>query len=266
MLTLICPTKLLLPSFCRITPVFLIEPPPTRYDLHFTFFGVPVRVHPLFWVLSVVLGAARRGARPKDVVIWIIAVFVSFLIHEFGHALAIRYYGWRPRIILYSFGGLAAYEPTYHNRLAQIIIAFAGPLAGFLLAGAVLAATRATGHDVRFYRSLFHPVDAGPFASGNLQVLVNNVLYLNIFWGLINLLPIFPLDGGKIAQETLVHFNPRGGLRQSLLISMITAIGVGLALFARSRDFFPLMLFVPLAYTNFQMLQQYGDTWGGRGW
>lgn len=244
--------------------MFLIEPPPTRYDVHFTFFGVPVRIEPWFWLMSLILGV-RPGTGPSDVVIWMVAVFVSILIHEFGHALAIRYYGWRPRIILYSFGGLAAYEPTYHNRLAQIIIAFAGPVAGFLLAAAVLAISRATGHDVRFYRSLFHPVDTGPFASGNLQVLVNDMLFLNIFWGLINLLPIFPLDGGKISQEALVHFNPRDGLRQSLLISIITAVGVGLALFARSHSFFPLLLFGSLAYTNFQMLQQYGDTWGGRG-
>lgn len=245
--------------------MFLLEPPPTRFDLHFTFFGVPVRVEPWFWLMSLIL-AVRPGVPPKFVLIWMVAVFVSILIHEFGHALAIRYYGWRPRIILYSFGGLAAYEPTYHNRRAQILIAFAGPLAGFLLAGAVLAVSRATGHDVQFYRSLFHPVDAGPFASDNLQVLVDDMLFLNIFWGLINLLPIYPLDGGKIAQEALVHFNPRDGLRQSLLISIFTSIGIAIALYVRSQSIVSLILFGSLAYTNYQMLQQYGGGWGGRGW
>ena len=79
--------------------MFLLEPPPTRFDLHFTFFGVPVRVEPWFWLMSLIL-AVRPGVPPKFVLIWMVAVFVSILIHEFCHALAIRYYGWRPRIIL----------------------------------------------------------------------------------------------------------------------------------------------------------------------
>lgn len=245
--------------------MLLIEPPPTRYDLHFTFFGVPVRVHPWFWLISLLLGASP-GVSPKYVLIWMLAVFVSILIHEFGHAVAIRYYGWRPRIILYSCGGLAAYEPTYRNRWAQIVVSFAGPLAGFVLAGAVIAAIRLSGHEVTFHRSFFSPVDFEWYASLNLNFLIHDLLYLNIFWGLINLLPIFPLDGGKIAQEAMVHFNPRDGLRQSLIISMVTAILIAVLLFARSRSWFPLLLFGSLAANNYQMLQAYGGGYGGRGW
>lgn len=245
--------------------MFLIEPPPTRYDLHFTFFGVPVRIHPWFWLMSLVLGV-RPGAPPKYVLIWVVATFLSILIHEFGHAVAIRYYGWRPRIILYSFGGLAAYEPTYRNRWAQIVIAFAGPLAGFLLAAAILAAIQMSGNQVTFHRNFFDPVDFKSFASENLNVLIDDMLFLNIFWGLINLLPIYPLDGGKIAQETLTHLNPGDGLRQSLLVSIFTSIGIGVVLFARSRDLFALFFFGSLAYANYQMLQQFRGGYGGRGW
>lgn len=252
-------------NFYPIATVLLLEPTPTRYDVHFTFFGVPVRVHPWFWLITLLLGASP-GAPPKFVLIWMVAVFVSILIHEFGHALAIRYYGWRSRIILYSCGGLAAYEPTYRNRLAQIIISFAGPLAGFLLAAAVVVAIRVSGNEVTFHRNFFNPVDFEPFTSLNLNVLIEDMLFLNIFWGLINLLPIFPLDGGKIAQEAMVHFNPRDGLRQSLIISMGTAIILAVLLFARSRNLFPLLLFGSLAANNYQMLQAYRGGYGGRGW
>jgi membrane-associated protease RseP (regulator of RpoE activity) len=123
----------------------LFEPPRTRFDLSFTFAGVPVRVHPLFWLVAVLLGFSARD--PVSVVIWVGVVFVSILVHEFGHALAMRHYGESPRIVLHTLGGLTIAEPTPWGRTwanvspgvrQQILISAAGPGAGFLLAGVVL--------------------------------------------------------------------------------------------------------------------------------
>ena len=89
------------------------EPPQTQYDLRFQILGIPVRVHPFFWLVVVVLGLSG-GAKttPAELLIWAGCVFVSILVHELGHAAAALAHGWRPWITLYGFGGLASYQPT----------------------------------------------------------------------------------------------------------------------------------------------------------
>lgn len=225
-------------------------------------------MHPLFWLVTLILGmgiGSREATPPKAVLIWIVAVFVSIVIHEFGHALAIRYYGWRPRIVLYSLGGLAIYEPTYRDRRAQIVIALAGPVAGFLFAGVILAGIRAAGHRVVFRYDFLQPFLFEKFGLPNLNLLLYDLLYVNIGWGLLNLTPIYPLDGGKVAQEALTFFNPRDGLRQSIVISIIAAAAIGVALYMKSGNPYSLILFGLLAFSNYQMLQAYNN-YGGRGW
>ncbi|MBK6647729.1 MAG: hypothetical protein IPG44_18635 [Anaerolineales bacterium] len=64
---------------------------PTRFDLQFSIAGIPVRVHPLFWVIALLLGS--NSGHSLMVVVWIIVVFISILIHELGHAFAFRRYG-----------------------------------------------------------------------------------------------------------------------------------------------------------------------------
>lgn len=247
--------------------MFLIEPPRTQYDVNFRLAGVPVRVHPLFWFLTVLL-VATRDTKPVDVLIWTAAVFISILIHEFGHAVMIRYYGWRPRIVLYSFGGLAIYEPTWHRTRPQVAISFAGPAAGFLLAGLVVLGIRLAGHEVQL--NLEHPFPLPLrfefFRSANLNAFVIDMLFVNIFWGFINLLPIYPLDGGRISQEILTHFNPANGARQSLMISIFAAGGMAVVMFVKFEDWWAALFFVYFGVINYQALQQYNDRSGGRGW
>ncbi|HET6881669.1 MAG TPA: site-2 protease family protein [Pirellulales bacterium] len=247
--------------------MFLAEPPRTRYDVNFRLAGIPVRVHPLFWLMTVIL-VATQDTKPVDVLMWVVAVFISILVHELGHAFLIRYYGWRPRVILYSLGGLAAYEPTWHRMLPQIIISFAGPAAGFLLAGIVVAAILASGHGVHIdWEALFPmPIRFDRYASRNLTVFVYDMLEINILWGVLNLLPIYPLDGGKISQEVLNHLNPAEGIKQSLMVSIFTAGGMAVVMFAKLGDLYAAIFFVLFAVMNYQMLQQYNDRFGGRGW
>ena len=86
--------------------MFFVEPPPTSYDLHFRVAGVPVRVHPLFWLATVFMGLGADGD-PIDVLLWVVAVFTCILVHELGHVLAFRYYGMSAHVVLHAFGGLA---------------------------------------------------------------------------------------------------------------------------------------------------------------
>jgi stage IV sporulation protein FB len=72
-------------------------PPPTRFDLRFSILGFPVRVHPLFWVIALLLGSGSGNL--FYMLLWVIGVFISILIHELGHALAFRRYGQEAEII-----------------------------------------------------------------------------------------------------------------------------------------------------------------------
>jgi Zn-dependent protease len=248
--------------------MFLGEPPPTQADLHFRLFGFPVRVHPFFWVVTLLLGLGGDVADPVNTLIWVAVVFVSILVHELGHTFLQRYYGGEPRITLYSFGGLASCDDCDRSPRAQILISLAGPIAGFLLAGVVVAVLAASGHLKGFELSLF-PVDWMPFdleyyaqhdKLSPRDTLIGDLLQVNILWGLMNLLPIYPLDGGRIARELFTLNNARGGIIQSLQLSIGVAVLVGIYALV-NRDWYLCLLFGLLAYGNFQTLQNYRGSW-----
>lgn len=268
--------------------MILAEPPRTHYDLHFVLAGVPVRIHPLFWLVSVLLGLPRNGSSldggpPAAVIvlIWVAAVFVSILVHEMGHAFAIRHYGWRPRVVLWQLGGLAIwdtsdspysysyeYNRNENNPWAKIAIAAAGPAAGFLLAALVVGICYATKHPVTF--SLGGPLgfdwDIKGFSNPKAWYLINDLMYVNIFWGLVNLLPVFPLDGGQISRELFSMSNRSEGVQKSLMLSAITGAVVAVLALTQLgfRDgLFVTVMFGYLAYVSYSTLQAYRG--GGHG-
>jgi hypothetical protein len=101
-----------------------------------------------------------------------------------------------------------------------------------------------------------------------LGSLIDGLLFVNIFWGLLNLLPVFPLDGGQIARELLCLRQPRAGLEKTLLLSTIVAAAVGaLALlhFGLRHGLFFALMFGLLAFINDRVLQQLRAMGGGGG-
>jgi Zn-dependent protease len=206
---------------------------------------------------------------------WIAVVFVSILVHEMGHAIAIRYFGWRPRITLYAFGGLASYGKDYSSSYSsysrkgntptgQIIISLAGPIAGFLLAGLVIAGLYVSGRRMPF-PILTWVVELGRGESifrGNpwVFILAWQLLAVNIYWGLINLLPVYPLDGGQVSRELFMSLSRRDGYQQSLILSML--VGGGLAVYGASqKDWWLAILFGVLAFQSYQLLQHHRGGW-----
>src|SRR5690348_5845423 len=87
--------------------LFAAEPPKSNYDVHFNVAGVPVRVHPWFLLMSLLLGVGsfNKPNPPQEIILWMGVVFISILIHELGHVAAFRYFGQRAKVVLYSFGG-----------------------------------------------------------------------------------------------------------------------------------------------------------------
>ncbi len=205
---------------------FFRPPSESRYDLNFTLLGFPVQVTPLFWVFALLFGITLRSL--LLILLWIVVVFVSILIHELGHALAMRRYGQEAYIVLH-FGGLAVPvssrwggTPT-RGTMEQVVISLAGPMAGFLLAGLVLLLAIAVGGSVSVNWLLFViPVPSAIVPGGVLaNGLVTLLLWVNVFWGLINLVPVFPLDGGQVSRTLFIQQDPWDGYRKSLWVSVI---------------------------------------------
>ena len=251
--------------------MFRVDPPPTPYDLHFKIGPIPVRISPWFWLMALLLG--RPFDTPtKQLMIWVVAVLVSILIHELGHALvAIYFYRCRTSVLLYQMGGLAFYHPNRTTPYREVAVSAAGPGAGFVLAGLMCVALLLSGNELRFgdftkldFR-IFAPM---PDANVYLFYLVNQMLYLNIIWGMVNLLPVYPLDGGQISRSLLQHYRPHDGLRQSLVLSIMTGICMAVFAWFIWESLFVAFMFGYLAYmsyTMFQMVQHGGFGSGGYG-
>lgn len=245
--------------------MFIPAPAPTAYDLRFRLGDIPVRVHPMFWVACIFLGIGPSQGRVEEVLIWLLAVFVSILVHEMGHALTSRAFGARPQITLYAFGGLASYADRGMTRAQRIAISLAGPAAGFALAAVIVGLVYAFGGRVAVHDWMLVPL-LDP-DKRLLLVLVFYLFYINTWWGLINLLPILPLDGGHVAQELMVAHRERG-LYESYVVSVAVAGALALYGALYLRDWFLTLFFLALAVNSYQFLQQLRgySTNGHDGW
>jgi Zn-dependent protease len=191
------------------------EPSPTQFDLRFRLFGIGVRVSPWFWVMSAVLGWGGGPGRDREfflqrLIIWIVCVFVSVLVHELGHVLVGRAFGSRGNIVLYSMGGLAIGSNELDRRWQRIAVLAAGPGAGFLLLGVVWGAVHLAG---------ISTWDMPRMA----RVAYGAMIWINLVWGLVNLLPVWPLDGGQISRDVCGGLWHERGVRASLGISTVVA-------------------------------------------
>lgn len=229
------------------------DPGTTQYDLRFSILRIPVRVHPMFWLVGLLLGSATPEL--SLVVIWVGCLFVSILVHELGHALVARSYGWPPDIVLHGFGGFARYSPGHgYTRRRAIWIAFAGPLAGFGLYAVVQCA---------HLWLLAGRAEEQPWAINLLNsnagfgilFAILQLKYINLFWGVMNLLPVFPLDGGKICFELCNGRSSYSGQSRTYQIGMMAA-GLAALYMANLQMFLAALMFGSLAYQNYQFYTQ----------
>lgn len=145
--------------------------------------GIPTKIDPSFWVLSFFI-ASSRGFNVPLIVEWLVVVFISVLFHELGHALIGRRFGLSPHITLYSMGGLTSWSEVKEISPAKnLAISLAGPAAGFLLGGICFVAG---------------PVVLTAIPSELFTAAYHDLIWVNIGWGVFNLFPILPLDGGHV--------------------------------------------------------------------
>ena len=219
-----------------------------------------------------------------SLVIWAAVLFLSILVHELGHAFAMRHFGRPARIAFTMMGGLAIEDAgggtwggfrsagkTRSSR-EQIIISLAGPIAGFLLAGLVIGAlfaarggveiVRVHGEHIPFLNPILPP---GLANSTRLHYFLFQLLWFNTFWGAVNLLPVYPLDGGQVARAWLVETDPWRGIERSLWLSVFAGAGMAIVGLVSMKQPFIAMLFGSMAFNSYQQIAQLGGR-GRGGW
>jgi stage IV sporulation protein FB len=211
----------------------------TPYDLRFRLLDVPIRIHPLFWLIMAMLS---RSNDLGDMLIFIGCAFVSILLHEFGHGLSARGLGFWPReIVLYGMGGYCECEFERQRPWQKLIVLFCGPGAGLLFAGVLWGGYEVLGE---------------PTVSRTVANILEKTITINLAWSILNLFPIWPMDGGRILEVVLSLFNDREGSRRAHIVSLLAA--GGLALFAFKEEQTGLAFwFIYFAFINYQELQSY---------
>jgi len=196
--------------------------------------GIPIEVHfSHLAICGVVAWTAVEGFRPEGwpgtaiepaqpnskfvyalcFALWMSIVSVSILIHELGHAVVSKVFGYRPTVHLVGLGGLT--NPNANETIPwhrDVLLTLAGPLSGLtlgLLAGALGLALKASG-----------------VASNPLTYVLFGLFGANLFWAVLNLLPVSSLDGGRIASALLTRIFGRKGFFFAQLISVALGVGV----------------------------------------
>jgi stage IV sporulation protein FB len=221
--------------------------------LRFSLFGFPISVQWMFWVVVAILGGALDAETPQRwqaLLFWVAAAFISILIHELGHTFMQRRYGARAQIVLYAFGGLAIPDRGF-TRGQHIVVSLAGPLVQILCGVLVWEALNAwSGTRIPFNAIAvlsFHGIGEVPA----VVVGAASFVLVSVFWGILNLIPVYPLDGGHVLLRFL------GPTREKItyLVGMICAGGLALYSLAVQRSIWNTIICGMLAWDNFKLFR-----------
>jgi Zn-dependent protease len=171
---------------------------------------IPVAIHPFFWIFAALIGWLNSRSL-IGTLIWVGIIFISVLFHEFGHALTAVCFRQKASIQLVAFGGFTAYDGSKLALWKQFFITLNGPLFGFgiyLLATLILQANW-TGMPVIF-------------------TILRWTQLANLFWTLVNLLPVMPLDGGHLLRIIFEAVFGLKGIRAALLVGAVLSLGLAL--------------------------------------
>lgn len=234
--------------------------------IEFTLFGVPVRIHPSHWLGLAILGGILYVRAPEDiypVLLFMVAGFVSILSHEMGHALVGRKLGRAATSVdLVVLGGYTQYYGSQFKKHGKSISILAGPTATLLLGVVswfvlvVLLGDLSIGTIVALKTAL-SPFWALQLGSGTLLTqselmfayFLGCFMFISVWWTILNMLPIMPLDGGQFLAEYI------RSPRKLYLIGTITATAI--LVFALIISSTLLSLFMAfMAIENFKAMKQ----------
>ena len=179
-------------------------PPQARRGL--VLLGFPLRVEPWFFLTAYLIGPREH---PGWSVLWVAMVLVGVVLHELGHAFAGRHLGLEPRILLHAFGGLTSWRQSRPLLPVQeIVLSVSGPAVGLVIGGALLVVAQ-----------------LGLVEGEIARRALGYAIWVNLGWGVLNLLPVLPLDGGHIASSLArLVFGERGRLAALVLSILLTVL------------------------------------------
>ncbi|HKF20629.1 MAG TPA: site-2 protease family protein [Candidatus Angelobacter sp.] len=169
------------------------------------FAGIGVYIHATFlilvaWVLFVYWHAGHTVKGMLTGLLFTLALFACVVLHEFGHAFAARHYGIGTRdITLLPIGGVSRLERIPDQPKQEFYVAVMGPVVSIAIAVVLYAAFRISG-------GVMPPVEA--LSSWTATSFVARLIYANAILAVFNLLPAFPMDGGRIFRALLARFMP----------------------------------------------------------
>lgn len=214
---------------------------PTPLDVRLVAFRIPIRVHPSFWIASIVLGWDPNHA--DLMFIWVMCSFVSILVHELGHAFTAEAFDWPTEILLYFGGGLAA-SARYRNNTPwrSIAVSIMGPMAGFLLLGLVIGIEQLL-------------VQLHLLTNEYLGYMFYYLKIQNFFYGLFNLLPVIPLDGGHICVSLCQVLGLRDPAGVAIKFGIVVAGAAAYFFLAITHQQFAGIMMLMLCFQNVGFLQ-----------
>ena len=180
------------------------------------FFGIDLYIHGTFWLLPLFIFVSgwMSGLTPAVLAFdlaFIFAIFGCVVLHEVGHALAARGYGIGTRdITLYPVGGVASLERMPEKPGREIAIALAGPAVNVVIAIGIFAGLTAG--------VLLNPF--GLTSPGVVEEFASRLMLANVILAVFNMLPAFPMDGGRVLRAVLAIGMPRAR-------ATAAAVGVG---------------------------------------
>lgn len=204
----------------------------------FRLFGFPVRFNLSFLLVGAVL--MYSPGRSLSTMLTVVGIFaVSVLWHELGHAVALRAFGHESEISLAGIVGLTVSDGMHRlSNVQALVVAAAGPGAGLLLAGVAQIV-----RDSMFAGHLRHPLDL--------------VVLINVFINLFNLIPVFPLDGGRIVRALMDMASPRYGEKAASAVSLVAA-AIGILWSVNHEMELTALMLLGVAGMNFTILRTRG--------
>lgn len=197
---------------------------------------IPITIYPLFWLLAAAIGWISTESFTETLV-WVVVIFCSIVIHEYGHALSAIAFGQQAQIELMGFGGVTQRIGKRIKLWQEFVVVLNGPLAGFSLC---------------FIAWWLGRMAIVSQSHAMLLYTLNITFYVNMFWTIMNLFPIQPLDGGKLLSIILEAFFGIKGVKIALFISLVLSSLLALFLLMM-KNFIAGSLFLILAYESYRM-------------
>lgn len=196
--------------------------------------SIPIRIYPYFWIISGLIAWMNTNSF-LAAGIWMLAITISIIVHEFGHALTARFFGRTASIELIGLGGVTHHQGPSLSLFQRFMVILNGPLSGFILWG------------ISYYLYWNYGTLLSPVLAYALKVF----MYINLFWTVMNLLPVHPLDGGQLLSVVLELFFGMQGVRYGLLFGVFLGAVISLAFFMIGQIFAG-ALFMLLAFEGYR--------------